>query len=74
MLSSQRNQVLDLHKRKLKIVPECKILSKDSGPFLKIPFFFSCFSHIFAIANQLPGFSICRLGNVEDLFNVNFFK
>ena len=34
-----------------------------------------CFSHIFAIANQLPGFFIIRLANVEDYFNVNtFFK
>ena len=30
-------------------------------------------SHSFAIATQLPGFSISRLANVEDFFNVNIF-
>ena len=36
-------------------------------------FFFGCFFHIFAIGNQLPGFSISRLANVEDFLNVNYF-
>ena len=31
------------------------------------------FFNIFAIANQLPVFSVSRLGNVEDFFNVNIF-
>ena len=35
MFDLQRNQVVDLHKQKLEIVPEW-ILSKDAGPFLKI--------------------------------------
>ena len=30
-------------------------------------------SHSFAIATQLPGFSISRLANVEDFFNANIF-
>ena len=44
-----------------------EILS-NADSFLKISFFFRCFSHIFAIVNQLPGFSISRLVNVEDLY------
>ena len=32
------------------------------------------FSHIFAIANQLAGFSISRLVSVEDFFNVCFLN
>ena len=35
--------------------------------------FLRCYSHFFAIANQLPGFSISRLANVGDFFNVNIF-
>ena len=35
--------------------------------------FFRCFSHIFTMANELPGFSISRLANVKDFFNVNVF-
>ena len=31
------------------------------------------FFHIFTIANQLPGFSISRLANVEDFLNVIIF-
>ena len=31
------------------------------------------FFHIFAIANQLRGFSISRLTNAEDFFHVNLF-
>ena len=58
-----------LHKQKLKTVPQCN-LSKEAGPFLQISFFFRCFSHMFGIANQLPGFSINRLANVEDFINV----
>ena len=50
------------------------MLNKDAAcPSLKISLFFRCFSHIFAIANQLPGFQISRLANVEDFFNVNIF-
>ena len=52
---------------------QSEILIKHVCPFLNL-FFFRCFSHIFAIANQLPGFSISRLANVEDFFNVNIFK
>ena len=58
-----------LHKQKLKTVPQYS-LSKEAGPFLQISFFFRRFSHIFGIANQLPGFSINRLANVEDFINV----
>ena len=36
-------------------------------------FYFRCFCHTFAIANQLPGFSISRLANVEDFFNVYIY-
>ena len=50
-----------------------EVLSKDSGSFFKMSFFFRCFSHIFAIANQLPSFCINRLPNVEDFFNINIF-
>ena len=50
---------------------QSEILSKHIGTFLKISFFFRSLSHIFAIANQLPGFSINRLANVEDFLNVN---
>ena len=45
--------------------------SKVAGPFLKMSFLFKCFSHIFAIVNQLPGFSIIRLTNMKDFLNVN---
>ena len=49
--------------------------SKDTDTFLKICSFFRCYFHFFAIATQLPGFSISRLANAEDFFNVNvFFK
>ena len=53
-----------------------EILSKDAGPFIKTFSFSRCFSHIFAIANQLAGFSISRLASVEDFFkflNVNIY-
>ena len=39
--------------------------------FLK--FLFSLNFHFFAIVTQLPGFSINRLANVEESFNVNIF-
>ena len=39
--------------------------------FLKSLFFQVSFSRIFAVANQLPGFSITRSANEEDFFNVN---
>ena len=32
-----------------------------------------CFFHIFTVVNQLPGFSISRLANVDDFLNVNIF-
>ena len=35
-------------------------------------FSFGCFLHIFTVENQLPGFSISGLANVEDFLNVNF--
>ena len=68
MFCLRKNQVLDLHKQKQKTAPvwnlkwRCRPLSY---------FFFTCFSHIFAIANQLPGFYISRLANVENFFNLN---
>ena len=65
----RKNQVYTNRNWKLS---QSNIISKEAGPFLKISFF-RCFSHIFAIANQLPGFSISRLANVEDFFNVNMF-
>ena len=40
--------------------------------FLNSFFFWVLFS-LFAVANQLPGFSITRLASVEDFFNVNIF-
>ena len=40
--------------------------------FLK-SFFSRCFFHIFTVANQLPGFSISRLANVENFLNANIF-
>ena len=42
--------------------------SKDAGPF-----FFKWFSHIFAVAKQLPDFSISRLASVENFLNVSIF-
>ena len=50
-----------------------EILNKDAGPFIRMFLFSRCFSHIFAIANQLAGFSISRLASVEDFFNVYIF-
>ena len=32
---------------------------------------FGVFFHIFTVANQLPGFSVSRLANVEDFLNPN---
>ena len=65
----KRNQVCISRNWKLS---QSKIWSKDAGLFLKISFFFSCFSHFFAIAVQLTGFSISRLANLEDVnINVN---
>ena len=52
---------------------QSQILSKDADLFLKISFFFRCCSHDFAIANELPGFSISRLANVGGVLNVNIF-
>ena len=51
---------------------QSEFLSKHVGPFHKISFSFTCFSHIFAIANHLTGSSINRLANVFIYFlNVN---
>ena len=50
---------------------QSEILSKHVGPFIKISFLFRCFSQIFAKPNQLPGFSISKLANVEGFLNVN---
>ena len=47
-----------------------EILCKDAGRFIKIFFFSRCFFHIFAIANQLAGFTVSRLASVGDFFNV----
>ena len=52
---------------------QCEILSKDAGPFVNLFFFFRHFSHILAIANHLPGFSIKRLANDINFLNVNIF-
>ena len=41
--------------------------------FLKC-FFFRLFVHIFTIANELTGFSISRLGNMEDFFKRHCLK
>ena len=62
----RRNQEVDLHKQELKTVPDCifKILQIL---FLKC-FFFRRFFHIFTIANELTGFSISRLADMEDFF------
>ena len=57
--------MVDLHKLELKTKMWIFFLIF----FCLVVFFF----HIFAIANQLPGFSIGRLANVEDSFNVNIF-
>ena len=37
----------------------------------KISFFFRCFSQIFAIAHQLPSYSISGSENVQDFWNIN---
>ena len=47
-------------------------INKDAGLFPKISFF-RCFPHIFAVAKQLPCFSISRLVSVKDFFNVYIF-
>ena len=62
MFHLRRNQVVDLQKQNWKL-SQREVLSKDAGPFLDISW---CFSHISAIANQLPGFSISR--GLEDFF------
>ena len=68
MFPLQRNQVYpsrDWKRSQRQII-------KDADPFPKISFF-RCFPHIFAIAKQLPGFSISRLASVEDFLNVYIF-
>ena len=67
-----------LHKHKVNTAPEWN-LSKEPGPFLIFFFFLRYFSHVFLtfafshIANQLLGFSISRLANVEHFFNVYIY-
>ena len=51
---------------------QSEFLGKDADPFFKF-YSLGIFFHIFTLANQLPGFSISRLANVEDFFNVNMF-
>ena len=68
MFHLRRNQVCTSRNWKLS---QRKILSKDVGPFLKISFFSRCFSHIFAIAKQFPGFSIGRFLHLH--LNVNIY-
>ena len=41
--------------------------------FLKFLYSSDVILTFFAIANQLPGFFISRLANMEDFFNVNIF-
>ena len=72
MVHLRRNQLVDFTSKNWKLY-QSQILSKDAYTFLKISFFFKCYSHFFAIANQLPGFSISKLANVGDFFNVNIF-
>ena len=48
-------------------------ISEDEGPFLKMPFFSRCFSHMFAIAKQLTGFPIGRFASVENFFSGYIF-
>ena len=71
MFRLRRNQVCTSRNWK---PPQREILSKDAGPFLKISFFSWCFSHIFAIEKQLPGFSISRLASGEDFSNIYFLN
>ena len=61
--------MVDLHRQEWKTVP---VLSTDADHFLNF-FSFGCFFHIFTAANQLPGFSICRLAKVEDFLNLKIF-
>ena len=70
MFRLRRSQVCTSRNWKLS---QREILSKDAGPFIKIFFFSRCFSHIFAIANQLAGFYISRLVSVEDFFNIYIY-
>ena len=70
MFRLRRNQICTSRNGKSS---QREILSKDAGLFIKIFFFSRCFSHIFAIANQLAGFSISSLASVEDFFNVYIF-
>ena len=50
MIYLWKNKSLDLRKQKLKL-SQSLILSKNADTFLKISFFFRCYSHFFAIAN-----------------------
>ena len=71
-----RNQVCASRNWKLS---QRVILSEVTGPFLNIFLLSRYVSHIFAIINQLPGFSISRLAIVEFFLmyicflNVNFY-
>ena len=73
MFRLRRNQVCTSRNWKLS---QREVLSKDLGLFLKISLFLILFffvSHIFAIAKQLPGFSIRRLPSREDFSNVYIY-
>ena len=72
MIHLRRNQFLDLHKQKLKTV-QSQVLSKDADTFLKFLSSSGVILTFCAIGTQLAGFSISRLANVEDYFNVNIF-
>ena len=64
MFRLRRNQVCTSRNQKR----SQREISKDAGSFFIISFFSRYFSHIFAIAKQLTGFSISRLAIVEDFF------
>ena len=72
MVNKKFQILVDLHKQKLKTA-QSQILSKDTDTLLQVSIFFRCYSRIFVIANQLPGFYINRLANVENFFNINIF-
>ena len=46
---------------------QIEFLTEDADPLLKT-FFLQAFFHIFTIANELTGFSISRLADMEDFF------
>ena len=72
MFHLRKHQFLDLHKQKLKTV-QSQVLSKDADTFLIFLSSSGVILTFCAIGTQLAGFSISRLANVEDYFNVNIF-